>query len=295
MSPDNLRASLLMLAGMAAFTFNDALVKSVTAGLPLFQVIFLRGLLASVLLALLARAQGGWPVHLPRGDRRPVALRTLGEAGATVCFLSALMHLPLANITAIVQSAPLAVTLGAALVFAEPLGWRRLLAILAGFCGVLLIVRPGAEGFDGASLLALGSVAFLVVRDLSTRSLSLGVSTVSVAFLAAVTVTAMGALGAAFETWRMPAPGEAARIAGAGLCLGCGYLCLVGAVRLGEMGAIAPFRYSGLIWALALGWLVFDEFPRSLTLLGAAIVVATGLFTYYRERRLAREGRLRRP
>ncbi len=291
MTSDNLRASLLMLAGMAAFTFNDALMKAVTADLPLFEVIFLRGLLACGALALLARAQGAWPLRFPRRDRLWLALRVLGEAGSTAFFLVALVHMPLANVTAIIQSVPLAVTLAAALVFREPLGWRRLSAIGIGFCGVLMIVRPGTEGFNAWSVLALVSVGFIVLRDLATRPLSLGVSSAGVALVGSLAVTLMGAAGAAFEDWRLPDAHALALVVGAAAFLVCGYISIVAAVRLGEIGAIAPFRYSGLLWALLLGWLLFGEFPRWITLAGAAVVVATGLFTFYRERQIARAAR----
>lgn len=291
MTPDNLRASLLMLAGMAAFTFNDALMKAVTTDLPLFEVIFLRGLLACAALALLARVQGAWPLRFPRRDRLWLTLRVVGEAGSTAFFLVALVHMPLANVTAIIQSVPLAVTLAAALVFREPLGWRRLSAIGIGFCGVLMIVRPGTEGFNAWSVLALVSVGFIVLRDLATRPLSLGISSAGVALLGSLAVTLMGAAGAAFEDWRLPDARALALVAGAAGFLVCGYVSVVAAVRLGEIGAIAPFRYSGLLWALLLGWLLFGEFPRWITLAGAAIVVATGLFTFYRERQLARAAR----
>lgn len=295
MKPDNLRAALYMLAGMAAFTFSDAAVKLLLADLTLHQVFLLRGVLASLLLVALCRGQRVWPVRVAPGDGRAVGLRTLGEVAAAICFTLALQRMPLASLTAILQSVPLAVTLAAAAVFGERLGWRRLAAIGLGFCGVLLIVRPGTDGFNPAALMALATVGWVVLRDLSTRAVSAGTPTLGLVLIGSLAVTATGGVGALAGGWQPVAAGHLGLLALSAVCVVGGYVGVVLAVRGGEMGAIAPFRYSGLVWAMLLGWLVFGDFPRPLTLLGAAIVVGTGLFTFYRERRLAREGRIPRP
>ncbi len=281
---ENTRAAVMMMAGMAGFTLNDTCMKLVTQDLPLFQAIFLRGLGTSMLLAVLCHLQGALHFRVARGDRAVIAWRTLGEIGATVCFLTALMHMPLANVTAVLQSLPLAVTLAGALFLGEAVGWRRWLAILAGFAGVMLIVRPGTEGFDRYSVLALGAVCFVVLRDLSTRRLTPGVSSAAVALVTAVAITLVAAGASVFESWVWPAPGNVALLLAASVLIVGGYLFIVLAMRTGEIAVVAPFRYTGLLWALALGWAVFGDFPALLTLLGAAIVVGTGIFTFYRER-----------
>jgi drug/metabolite transporter (DMT)-like permease len=285
----NARGILTMCAGMAAFTFNDACMKAATQTLPLMQAIAIRGVLAVALLLAFARFAGGLRLPDARRDRGLLALRTLAEVGATLTFLGALVHMPLANISAIMQALPLAITLTAALVFGEAIGWRRLTAIAVGFAGVLLIVRPGTEGFDRWSVLGLLSVCFVVVRDLSTRRMSGGLSTATVALGSAVAVAAMGFVGMVPGGGWQPVTGlNAALLALAAGALFGGYLFSVAAMRVGDVAAVAPFRYTALLWAILFGWIGFGTLPDALTLAGAALVVATGLFTLWRERQLRR-------
>ena len=205
----------------------------------------------------------------------------MAEVGATVLFLAALVHMPLANLAAIMQSLPLAVTLAAAAVFGDRVSRAQLGAIALGLFGVLLIVRPGPDGFDIWSLMALGSVACVVVRDLATRSMPATLPSLTVAISAAVSVTAMGLAGTAFTGWQPVSAHQAALIVGAAAALVVGYVAVVKMMRVGDIAAIAPFRYTTLLWAILLGWLAFGAWPDRLTLLGATIVVATGLFTLY--------------
>jgi drug/metabolite transporter (DMT)-like permease len=287
---DNLRGALYMNVAMAAFTLNDTGMKAATETLPLFEAIAFRGVLTLAMLAALGVAMGGLRHRLSRADRRVVALRTLAEIAATGLFLTALMHMPLANLSAILQSLPLAVTLGAAVAFRERIGWRRMVAILIGFCGVLLIIRPGTEGFDHWSVMGLASVACVVLRDLATRRLSPAVPSVLVSIWSAAGVTAMGLLGCLFGGVEPLAPGEAALVGAASVFLIAGYMFGVMAMRVGDIGFVAPFRYTSLLWALVLGWALFGTWPDPLTLIGAGIVIVTGIFTLYRERKLARDG-----
>ena len=172
MMTDNLRGAALMAASMAAFTFNDALIKLVAETIPLFQMVFLRGVSATVLVALLAWRMGAFARPIPRVDRGLVALRILAEVCIFIPFIIALTHMPLANVTAILQAVPLTITLAGALFLGEAVGWRRWVAILVGFAGVLLIVRPGGDGFNIYALLALAAVAGITLRDVVTRKLS---------------------------------------------------------------------------------------------------------------------------
>lgn len=284
----NMRGSLLMIAAMAAFTVNDTCMKAATATLPLYQAILLRGLITMVALVLIAPYLGGLRLRLPRRDAAILAIRTLAEVGATVTFLTALMHMPLANLSAILQSLPLAVTLAAAIFFREPVGWRRMVAIGIGFAGVMLIVRPGTEAFDIWAVLGVVSVGFVVVRDLSTRQLSSAATSVSIAFQSAAAVTAMAAITTPFSGWEPLDLHEAAAIAGASLFLVAGYLTIVTATRVGDIGVIAPFRYTALVFAIFLGWISFGQLPDGWTTAGALIVVTMGIYTFYRERALAR-------
>lgn len=282
---DNMRGAVLMTFGMAAFTANDACMKALSEHLPFWQALFLRGLaVCTVMIAAARLLLGPIRLKLSARDWRLIGLRALGEVGAAYFFITALFHMPLANATAILQALPLAVTLAGALIFREAVGWRRWMAIAVGFTGVMLIVRPGAEGFTIYSVYALISVAAVTLRDLITRRLPSHVPTVLVALSGAVAVTIFGAIGAAVTDWAPVTPAAGFLLAGAVVFVILGYVLSVIVMRTGEIGFVAPFRYTSLVWSLILGYLVFAEFPDGLTLLGGAIVVATGVFTLYRER-----------
>ncbi|WP_370400164.1 DMT family transporter [Sulfitobacter sp. JB4-11] len=287
MSP-NILGALLMMVSMACFTINDTLVKMTGGVVPLFQLIFLRGLLTSILVIGSRGRLGRLSFDLQRRDWALVGLRAMAEVCATFCFLSALFHMPLGNVTAILQALPLTVTLASALVLREALGWRRMTAIAIGLVGVLLIIKPGAEGFTVWSVVALGAVGFVTVRDLATRQLSPEVPSITVTLVSALTVMGSAGVVSLFQPWAPIGGWHATLIAGAAVFILGGYYFSVRVMRVGEVGFIAPFRYTGLVFALILGWLAFREWPDNWTLLGAAIVVGTGLFTLYRESKVSR-------
>ncbi|GAB4532489.1 MAG: DMT family transporter [Ruegeria sp.] len=282
----NVKGALLMMGSMAAFTVNDTLVKAAGQDLPLFQLVAMRGLLATALVFLLARHLGALHLRFSAHDRVLVAVRSLSELLATFFFLTALMHMPLANVTAVLQALPLTVTLGAALFFAEPIGWRRILAIAMGFAGMLLIVRPGPDGFSLYALYALVAVMCVTARDLITRRMSPEVPSMVVTLATSLTITLAAAVASVFQGWVPVAAPTGLLIGSAAIFVLLGYLFSVMVMRVGEVGFVAPFRYTSLIWALVLGWAVFGDWPDRLTMLGAVLVVGAGLFTLFRERRL---------
>ena len=286
MSP-NTTGALLMMASMAAFTLNDTLLKLTEGAVPLEQLLFLRGALSSLLIYVLARSLGTLRFHVARRDWMLIAVRAGAEVGAAYFFVTALLNMPLANVTAILQALPLTVAVGAALVFREPLGWRRMSAILIGFMGMLLIVRPGTEGFSLWSGYALVAVVCVTVRDLATRRLSPDVPSMTVTLASSIAVTVSFGLASTLTAWAPVTLPLGWLIAGASVFIIGGYFFSIRAMRVGEIGFIAPFRYTGLVWALVLGWVVFADWPSNLTLLGALIVVAMGLFTLYRERKVS--------
>ncbi len=283
---DNMRGALLMMGAMCAYTINDAFMKGLAGDVPLFQAILVRGLGAVVCLAVMCHVMGQLRFDLSPRDWWLVILRTTGEVAGTYFFLTALMNMPIANISAIMQALPLAVSLAAAVFLGEALGWRRLVAICVGFAGVLLIIQPGGADFNSFSIYALITVAFVTLRDLVVRRMSRDVPAVFVALVAAVGVMSLGAVGSLFIELQ-PLTGQAGlKLAGATVFLSFGYIFSVTAMRSGEIGFVAPFRYTSLLVALLLGVIFFGEWPNLLTTLGASIVVATGLFTLYRERQL---------
>jgi drug/metabolite transporter (DMT)-like permease len=201
--------------------------------------------------------------------------RTAAELGGTAAYLTALARLDIAVSTAITQMTPLAVTAGAALFFGENVGWRRWSAIAVGFVAVLIVIRPGTEGFSSWSLLALLTVGFVVFRDLTSRSMGAWVDPIAVTLVSMLTLVPLGLAMSIFEPWQPITARALLYCAGASVTLS--------AVRLGEVSVVAPFRYSVLLWAIVIQIVVFSVWPDRLTLLGSAVLVATGLYTIYRE------------
>lgn len=285
---DNLRGAVLMMVSMAAFTFNDAFMKMISAKLPLFQILMLRGILTTCLIALVMLAMGRLRFAVPREDRWLVFTRVVAEAASAYFFLTALFNMPIANVSAIMQALPLAITLAAAVFFREPVGWRRLSAIFVGFFGVMLIIRPGAEDFTIYSLYTLAAVIVVTIRDLATRRLSAETPSMTVTFYSSLGVTFFFAMAAPSQGW-VPVDGYAAMmIAGASVMVIGGYICSIMVMRIGEISFVATFRYTSLVWALLLGWLVFGDWPKPVTLLGASIVIGSGVFMLLRERQINR-------
>lgn len=284
---ENIRAALLIMASMASFTINDALMKLAAADLPFFEQIFLRGVVISLGLFLYARASGHMTATISSKDRLLSYVRVAAEAIGTVFFLSALYSIPIANLSAILQALPLTVTLAAALFFGETVGWRRIAAILIGFVGVAIIIRPGLDGFTAHSLYGVATVIAVTIRDMASRKLSADVPSSRIALMSAVGVTLFAGGGSMVlqEHWVATNAIETLLIFGAAVSLMIGYVTAVSGMRSGEIGFVAPFRYTSLLVALILGFVLFNEWPDALTMLGASIVVATGLFTIYREQK----------
>jgi drug/metabolite transporter (DMT)-like permease len=277
-----------MIAAMAALTINDAITKAVSAEINFGQVMLLRGSFAIVLIAALA-----WHQRALRPPRtlmiNAVLLRVVGEIGGTILLLAAIVNLPLAYVTAILQVLPLAITLGAALTFGEPVGRRRWLAIAAGFTGALIIVQPGGEGFNQFSLFALISVSLCAIRDLATKKIPASIPSLFVTLLTTVSVTIAGAaILVPLGGWTPPSGRAVALLAFAAVLILIGYQCVIVALRTGDISAVAPFRYSALLWAMLLGYLVFGDRPDVMMVTGAAIIVLSGLYVFYRERMHAR-------
>src|SRR5215468_418329 len=276
-----------MAVGMASFTMNDAITKEVSSEMNFGQVMLVRGIFAMLLMSALFLRQPRIR-KLSSAMVRPVALRVAAEVAGTITFLTAIVNLPLANTAAIFQALPLAVTLGAALVFAEPVGWRRWLAITAGFVGVLIIVRPGLEGFNQYSLFALGSVIFFAVRDLATRPIPAHIPSLFITLVTTVAATFVGGVILFPLGGWSPLSGRAlGLLALAAVLVLIGYQYLIMALRAGDMSAVAPFRYTALLWAMLLGYLFFGDRPDRYMLLGASFIVVSGLYAFYRERKLA--------
>lgn len=290
--PDNLKGILYMLVAGAAFAVSDAAVKLATERLPLGEVIVLRGLIASaVILTLASRRSRSGELRLLASP--PVLLRTIGEIGATVFYLSGLQRLPLANAAAILQLLPFTTTLAAGWALGERIGRRRWLAIAVGFAASLLILRPDAAGDALGVGLALLSVGFLTLRDVATRRVPQHLSTITITALTTLAVTGAGFVMSLSQSWVRPDPMALLLVTVSGLSILLAFFSIANAMRFGEAGAVAPYRYSVMIYALILGLVIWGHLPDALTLVGVAVLVATGIVMFGFDRRL-RSGRGKR-
>lgn len=286
---NNLNGILLVIASMAAFTLEDMFIKQLSQDLPVGQILILLGLGSGGFFAVMAMIKG----HnlLARAAWRPVAvLRTLAEAGGAMCFATALALVDISTVAAVFQALPLVITMGAALFFNEQVGWRRWSAIAVGFAGVLLIIRPGLDGFEPASLLVLMAVFAIAVRDLLTRLVDSAVSSTVISFQGFAALLLAGGLLLATT------PGQVTQMSGAhgimifgGMVFGVmGYYGIVVAMRVGDASAVTPFRYSRLLFSILAGMVMFNERPDLLTIAGAMLIIGSGMYTFVRERRMAR-------
>ncbi len=283
---NNLRGIFLMVAAMAGFALEDMFIKRASVKLPVGQILMILGAGGGATFATLTLRGGTrlWSRALLTG---PVLLRNTGEVVGTTGFVLAVALIPISTASAILQATPLAVTLGAALFLDEKVGWRRWSAIAVGFVGVLVVIRPGMAGFEPDSLFAVLGVIGLSVRDLATRRCPRTVTTMQLSAYGFLLMIPVGGILLFF--------GDAPRPVGRLDMLGLGgamvvgtlaYYALVEAVRIGDVSVVTPFRYSRLVFALIVGVVVFAERPDGLTLVGAGLIIGSGLYTFMRERRL---------
>ncbi len=281
---ENIKGAIFMSINMLAFVVNDAFMKFLFIDISIYQAIFLRGVITIPMLALMAVYRNQITFSVNKSDWKYIWLRVAGEVGAAVFFLSALAQIPLANVTAILQAVPLTVTMAAALFLRETVGWRRWLAIIIGFLGVTIIVRPGVDGFSVYSLYAIAAVFCVTLRDIATRKLSKDVPTSLVAMITGVAITLYGAIMLPSVVWIPLTATHWFLLILAAIAIVFGYLFSVLAMRTGETSFIAPFRYTAMIWAIGLGIILFNDWPDNLTLLGTTIVIATGIYSFHREK-----------
>ncbi|WP_341247281.1 DMT family transporter [Nereida ignava] len=285
---DNLRGALLMVGAMFGFALEDALIKTLAGTLPVGQLLVIFGFLGGAMFAVMTWAQGQrlWTQALLHPA---VIIRNVGELIGTVGFVTAIILTPLSTASAILQATPLVVTLGAALFLQEQVGWRRWAAIFVGFCGVLLIIRPGAESFDAKSLFAVQGVIGLATRDIATRRVPKSITSLQLSTYAFFMLIPAGALMLIFSDGMIrPDAVQWAVLLGSTVIGVAAYYMIVAAMRVGDVGYVTPFRYTRLIFALVIATTFFGERPDLLTLIGAAIIVTSGIYTLLREARLKR-------
>lgn len=286
----NMRGIVAVLLAMALFVLSDSVVKLAGETLPVTQIMALRGVMAVALMGGLAVATvdvARW--HLIAQPR--VMLRAGLEATVAVLFLIALPQLPLADITAIQQVTPIALTVLSAFVLKETVGWRRWLAVLAGFAGVLMVIQPTGQGISVFALSALACAILVSVRDLVTRKLDPSIPTALVSFTTTLSVCLIGFAGAPLQTWVTPDWRLLALLAASAVLVSLANIFIIRAFRGTEVSVVAPFRYAGVLWAITLGFLIWGHVPNALALSGTAILVASGLYIMHREALRRRQAR----
>ena len=281
---DNVFGAIFMAVSMLSFIGNDALMKFLFQTISVEQGIFMRGLVSVPLLAMIAYFRKSLFIRIDWRNWRVILVRAFAELASTMLFLTALAHMPLANITAILQSLPLTVTMFAAVFFGEAVGWRRWSAILVGFIGVLIIIRPGSDGFNEYAVLALVAVGFITLRDAITRRIDRSVPSLFVAFVSAIPVLLFGGAMTVTTGWTPISWSMGMIVIVAAIAITCGYSFAVMAMRNGDISFVAPFRYTGMIWAILFGFLLFGNLPDQMTILGSCIVIGMGGYAFHRER-----------
>jgi drug/metabolite transporter (DMT)-like permease len=281
---DNTRGILAMSASVVVFIFNDALIKLAAETMPPIQAIGVRGLFATLWCTLALLATGAWR-QIGAATDPHVMLRGVLEAAAAIVYLVALFHIPFAIATAVNLSTPLILTVLAVLILKEDVRWRRWSAVSLGFVGVLLVIQPQPGDLNAWTWLALAGTLLGAFRDVLSRYLPAGVPTLVVSFATAITVAVVGCGWALAEGWQPMEPRAVGFIVASSLLLATGYQFLVVALRSGaEISVIGSFRYSSILWALAIGYVVWSEVPDTLALFGIAVIVASGLYILHRER-----------
>ena len=283
-TPQNhtLRAGFYMVITTACFVGGDTCIKLIGTTLNIGEIICLVGLFSTFFLFLIC-AQQGVLNSAAMILTRMVLWRSLLDVLGSFMFVSALMHMPLANLSSVMQSVPLVVVVVAVIFLGEKAGLARIAAVVTGFAGVLLIVKPSLQTISIYEFLAMGAVVVVALRDLVTKRIPSHVPLLIIALAHAIFVSLSGFGFGLVQGFRDIEAWQLASLAGAGLFVTCGYFFIVATVRLGELSATAPFRYTEVVFAIIAGTLVFNEFPDLLSYVGMALVIAAGLYAAHSE------------
>ncbi|MBS0537137.1 MAG: DMT family transporter [Proteobacteria bacterium] len=282
---DNKRGIIALTTGCALFTVNDTITKITALTYGIGEVLVIRGLICLVILgAALFAIQRTLIIH--GALQNTVLLRAGLDGLANIAFVTALTKLRLADLIAINLMSPLIVTMLLAFFFKEQVGWRRWSAISVGVAGMLLIVKPSPANFNEWALVALAGACCSATRDIVTRRIQPGTSTLAVTFVSMMATTIAGSLYGvlAAEEWKALAPHSVGLLLLASVFLTAGSAFAVAAFRNVDLTLVAPFRYSLLIWSGLSGYFVFGEISDRLSVAGTLLIVASGLYTLHRER-----------
>lgn len=270
------------MGGMTAYTINDAMVKSIAHKYPAGELIFVRGVITALLI-LIAVFAFGHARHLWRATERPIVVRSIFDGLSTALFISALVHMKLADLAAIQQASPLILIVLSVLLYKETVGWRRWTAIAIGFAGAMFVVKPTPAAFDGWALIALGAATASALREMQTRRIDHSIPTTIIALMGSTGILIAGAAMAAPAGWRPMTTPDLVILAGCAVFIAIATYLIALAFRHVDISVVAPFRYSYLITSGLAGYLVFNELPDHWSVIGALLIVCSGLYVLHRE------------
>ena len=284
----NLRGIAFMVIATGVFSTNDVLMKLATTGLPPYEVLFIRGVMASILMLPLVLLTGnGRQLH--HVFDKWVLIRNSFELLAVLCFIVALANMPIADLSALGQISPMLLLLGVALIYREKIGAARLVLITIGFVGALLVAQPGVSGFSFYALLGVVSAMCVAARDIAGRKVGSNIPAPIVAYATLrLVMVGSGVATFAFEDWVMPSARHLLLLAGSGLCLSLGLLFIFLSSRIAATSAVAPFYYLFSVWAVLSGFFVFRTFPNALALCGIGLIVMSGITVVFLDQRRRR-------
>ncbi|MCV0396757.1 MAG: DMT family transporter [Rhizobiaceae bacterium] len=277
---------LVMLFGIFVFVVNDTLGKWLVQSFAIGQVLFMRSAAALLVLVIIMRGKG---VRQAIRAEKPgmQALRAILATVEVIAFYGAVMFLPLADTMAFWLAAPLYVAALSPFVLGEHVGWRRWTAIIVGFIGVLIVLRPSGDSFTVPAFIAVGGSLAFALMMLTARSLR-GTPDKTLSFWQTIAALIGGAALAPFG-WAMPSLVDFLLLGILGLLAMFAHICVTRAFKLADAATVAPLQYTMLIWAALFGYLVFGDVPRPAMILGSLIIIASGLFVFFRERRQDRQ------
>ena len=277
-----MRGIALTLIGVFLLTTSDAAIKWVTGSMPFGEALFIRTLFVLIPIALIVWRRGGM-ASLRIASPRNLTIRALFGTGSTFLIVASLSLLPIGEVLTLVFVTPILVTALAPLLLGERVGWHRWIAVLGGFAGVVIMLRPDAGAFHIAALLPLAAALIASLRDIVTRHISASESSLTILAFSALGLIAASLATAPFG-WRPVSVTEIAIAGASGLLFGIAHYLMIEGYRFAEASLVAPFRYSNLIWAPLLGFLLFGEIPGFALLAGAPLIGACGLYIIWRER-----------
>ena len=283
----SIKGILCMIGGALALTINDGMAKYLTETYPVGQVMALRGtfiLCLLIFLFILARKKLHFKIYSWRNNFYRAAAMT----GSTFCFITGLSYLPIADAIAIAFAAPLLTTLLAVFCLRERVGLHRWVAIFFGFIGVIIIVQPTDDAFKVAALAPLGAAFFGAIRDVITRKITSSESSFTILLTSMFLITLAGYLTFPLG-WSEFQLEHIWLFLCSSILVGAAQYLMIEAFRLGEVGLISPFKYSSLLWAVIIGFIVWGDIPGYFVLVGAAILIISGVYLLRGEKNLKKD------